>query len=95
MQLYERTVQGAGLHMLSHWCCAAASAAAAVCCSHRACLLPCNVQLYERILKGQGFPYFVNGAGGQSLNSFKTTPEPGETQNTTSAVTATPVTSRC
>jgi hypothetical protein len=35
------------------------------------------VQLYERILKDQGFPYFVNGAGGQSLNSFKTTPEPG------------------
>ncbi|WIA29649.1 hypothetical protein OEZ86_012135 [Tetradesmus obliquus] len=32
--------------------------------------------LYERITKNAGFPYFVNGAGGQSLNSFGT-PESG------------------
>jgi hypothetical protein len=44
------------------------------------------MQLYERILKGQGFPYFVNGAGGQSLNSFKATPEAGETQHQASIV---------
>ena len=32
--------------------------------------------LYERILKN-GFPYFVNGAGGRSLYNFNSIPEPG------------------
>jgi hypothetical protein len=37
---------------------------------------------YERILKddntdGTDLPYFVTGAGGQSLHSFNSTPEPG------------------
>lgn len=34
-------------------------------------------QLYERILKNAGFPYFVNGIGGRGFNSFIATPEPG------------------
>uniref|UniRef100_A0A383W657 Fibronectin type-III domain-containing protein n=1 Tax=Tetradesmus obliquus TaxID=3088 RepID=A0A383W657_TETOB len=33
--------------------------------------------LYERILKNQGFPYFVNGIGGQNINSFKGALEQG------------------
>jgi hypothetical protein len=43
----------------------------------RALLVPvlplCAVQLYERIVKGSGFPYFVNGAGGQNLDKFNST----------------------
>jgi hypothetical protein len=35
------------------------------------------MQLYERIVKGSGFPYFVNGAGGQNLNQFAAMVEQG------------------
>jgi hypothetical protein len=41
-------------------------------------LLPLRcVQLYERIVKGNGFAYFVNGAGGQNLSSFSSELEQG------------------
>ncbi|KAF8066393.1 hypothetical protein HT031_002717 [Scenedesmus sp. PABB004] len=33
--------------------------------------------LYERVLQGGGFPYFVNGAGGRGLNAFLPNPVAG------------------
>jgi hypothetical protein len=44
------------------------------------------MQLYERILKNNGFPYFVNGAGGAKLNSFNALFEPGDIAATLTAV---------
>lgn len=44
-------------------------------------MLSWALQYYERILKNAGFPYIVNGAGGQGLNSFAATLEPGTDKN--------------
>jgi hypothetical protein len=41
------------------------------------CAAAVCMQLYERIVKGSGFPYFVNGAGGQNLDQFAAMLEPG------------------
>lgn len=43
-------------------------------------LFSCTVllQYYERIIKNAGFPYFISAAGGQGLDGFNPTPEPGE-----------------
>lgn len=35
-------------------------------------------QVYERIVKNAGFPYFVNGVGGRNLDGIVATPEEGE-----------------